>query len=121
MSLNISTLKVNDRVAIARRGSWSTHSEGIYIVKKVNKVRVILVRESDGYVREFSMRTGIEKGCDRYCSPFIETIADKVARDATTKAQRDLDAAWTQVEVAAKQKNLTALRERVAALEELLK
>ena len=117
MRLNISTLKVGDKVGIYRSGSWTIHSEGIYAVKKVNKVRIILGRESDGYEREFSARTGLEKGSERYRSASLETVQEQMDRKLGEQQKRAENAAWEQVETAAKRKDLAALRATVAALE----
>ena len=115
--LDLNTLKVNDRVAVARSGNWNVHSEGIYVVKKANKVRIILGRESDGYEREFSTKIGTEKGASRYRSPFIESVADKVARDKAEAEKHAERAAWELVGKMAKDCNLAGLKEAVAALE----
>jgi len=117
---DLSTLKVGDRVAIARFGSWLTSSQGAYLVKNVNKVRVVVARETDGYERTFSTRTGVEKGSERYHSAFIETIAEMEARAAADQKTRDFTAAWAAVEKAAGQKDYTALMASVISLETVL-
>ena len=120
MSLNISTLKVGDKVGIYRSGSWNVHSEGIYVVNKVNKVRIVLGRESDGYEREFSARTGIEKGSERYRSAGIESVQEQMDRKATQQRARDISAAWSLIEHAAKNSNLTDLLEKVEELKKVM-
>lgn len=117
---DLSTLKVGERIAIARFGSWSTSSQGAYLVKNVNKVRVVVARETDGYERTFSTRTGVEKGSERYHSAFIETIAEMEERAAADQKSREFIMAWAAVEEAAKKRNSVDLLFAVDNLKKLL-
>ena len=110
----LSELQIGQQVGVAYAGGWSVQSQGLYIVKDINKVRIVLVRESDGHQRTFSSRTGIEKGSDRYYSAFIESVAVQVERAKVNEHRRAVDKAWADVEQAAKQKNHAAV---TAALE----
>ena len=53
------------------------HPQGLYAVTKCNSNVVEIVRQSDGYARTFSNRTGYEKtggyNCLRYYSAIIVT------------------------------------------------
>lgn len=124
MAYNLNTAKVGDTVSVARYGSWNVMSQGTYLVVKADKVKVVLQRVSDGYERTFSVRTGLEKSklkssyVDR--NTFVETVAEMEAREARVNAERARKQAWNNVEAAAKNNNLEALREAVAALEALV-
>jgi hypothetical protein len=118
--LSLSTLKVGDEVAIARPGSWHTHSEGVYTVVKANKMVVVVQRKSDGYERTFSVKRGVEKGNEsRYHTPYLESVESMQKREAANALERDKRHAWKQAESAAQQKDLTSLKEIVAQLEAL--
>ena len=119
-TLNLNTLKEGDHVAVACHGNWNISSQGFYIVKKANKVRIIVARERDGYEREFSTRTGVEKGSERYRSAFIETVADQQSRTEANKYTQSVLAAWSLVEEAGKRKNFAALIATTNALKLLL-
>jgi len=108
MTVQIRTLKLNDEVSIVRYGSWSARSEGIYVVAKADKMKVVLKRKTDGYERTFSVKTNIEKGASRYHSSAVETIADMERREFNLKREQELRNAWKTLEAAASQKNLAA-------------
>ena len=78
-----STLAVGQSVAVSRFGSRFIHNEGVYTVAKVNKVKVILARDTDGYVRTFSVKTRKELGAlaYKYFEAFIESVSDLQARE----------------------------------------
>jgi hypothetical protein len=116
--MNLSTLNVGDRVSVAYNGSWSIRSQGIYIVTKINKVRITLQREGDGYERKFSVKTGAEIGSDRYRSAYIESIQDKENREAAALARGKERQAWENAELAATNKDISALRKALRELEE---
>ena len=119
--LDYSTLKVGDEVAIARSGSWSLFSEGVYAVVKVNKMKVFLQRKSDGYERVFSVKRRCEFGdSDRYRSAFLETVADHQAREEKRRQEQKVWAAWSTAEKAAQNKNISQLRQALANLELLV-
>ena len=108
--MNLSTLQVKDEVAIARSASWLIVPEGTYVVEKVNKVRVVLHRKTDGYVRAFSVRTGKELAHDSRSfassNTFIETVEEAAARQAIRDKERVIRNAWDELAAATKSKDL---------------
>ena len=119
--LDYTTLKVGDEVSIARTGSWSIHSDGIYKVVKINKIKVFVQRVSDGYERVFSVKRRCEAGAsDRYRSAYLESVETKRARDAQQQREREVRSAWAAVEQAGRDKNISKLRQAVADLELLI-
>ena len=119
--MNYTTLKTGDKVAVARSGSWSTHREGIYTVIKANKVKIVVQREHDGYLREFSVARRCEMGAtDRYRAAYLESVEVNAARDAHMSREREIRAAWRDIEQATAAKNMVALRAAMAHLETLM-
>lgn len=120
--LNIETLKVGDKVAVARPGNWTTASEGIYTVVKVNKVRIVVQREDDSYQREFSAKSGRElnKTYGVYMCPCLETVSEQTARNEYLQRQREINNAWSVLKKAAASENIQQVDEAVAALKKLL-
>ena len=62
-------LQKGSKVGVIKHGSWgNTSQQGVYTVTKCNGTVCEITRDSDGYVRSFSNRTGIEKNSysDRY-------------------------------------------------------
>lgn len=120
--LNYSTLKVGDKVAIARQGSWSIYSEGVYTVIKVDKVKVVVKRDDDGIERVFSVKRRCEmNAANSYQHRYLESVEDMQAQEAQYKKKNDISRAWKNIEIASKSKNLGDLRIAVANLEDLLK
>lgn len=121
MIMDYTTLKVCDLVAVARPGSWGIMNEGNYFVVKVNKMKVVVERASDGHRREFSVKRRCEaKSTDRYHAPYLELPETQAARIAQRNKEVAKRQAWSAVENAAMHKDIAALREAVAALEEML-
>lgn len=119
--LDYTTLKVGDQVAVARSGGWSIMNEGVYRVVKVNKVKVVVERVSDGYQREFSVKRRCEmKSNDHYRAGYLETVAAQEARIEAREREAAVRNAWRKVETAAAQRDLNTLRQSVAALEALV-
>ena len=115
--LDYSTLKVGDEVSVARTGSWDTRSEGVYVVVKANKMKVVVQRKGDGYERSFSVKRRCESGAsDRWRSAYLETVADKEQREARQQRERDVKYAWAAVEQAGRDKNVSQLREALHSL-----
>ena len=112
-----STLKVDDEVAVFHHGSWTTHSEGAYIVAKADKMKVVLKRKGDGYERTFSVKTRLEKGATKYHSPMIETIAEMQARNTELEKERNIRDAWTTLKEAVSQKNIAAAEAALAHIQ----
>jgi hypothetical protein len=123
MIMDYTTLKVGDRVAVAKPTSWSTTNQGVYVVDKVNKVKVIVKRASDGYLREFSVKKRREMGPfagDTYTAAYLETVAEQEARLEQRKREVALREAWGRVELAASRKNLAELKAMMAELEQMV-
>ena len=115
--LDYSTLKVGDEVSVARTGSWDTRSEGVYVVVKANKLKLIVQRKTDGYERVFSVKRRCEMGAeDRYRAAYLETVASKEQREARQQRERDVRSAWAAVEQAGRDKNVSQLREALHSL-----
>ena len=116
MDMQLSTLRVNDEVAVVRHGSWNTITQGVYVVAKVDKVKVVLKRKSDGYERIFSVKTGLEKGSSRYHSASIESVERMEARMKAQDKERRIRDAWKTLEAAASQKNFPAAEAALAEI-----
>jgi hypothetical protein len=122
MIMDYTTLQVGQEVAVAKRLGWSTQNQGVYVVNKVNKVKVTVCRKSDGYLRTFSVKKRCELGDfveDTYRAAFLETVAEQEARIAQHAREVEVRAAWREAERAAVQKNLVLLKQIVADLEEM--
>jgi hypothetical protein len=119
-----SELQVGQRVAVSRWGMWHATTQGVYIVAKANKLKVVLKRESDGYERTWSVKRNTEmpihKGGYVDDSTFIESIEAMNARAAKMQKERERADAWANAEKAAKDKNLPALRRALAGIELLV-
>ena len=118
MILDYSTLQVGQEVAVTRANNWSTSSEGIYKVVKVNKVKVVLERE-DGVQREFSVKTKKELGISYDSKSFIETLGDKLKRDAEQYKQQKLGSAWVNLQQAVLGKDFKKIKQSMTELENL--
>ena len=114
-----STIKVNDEVSVVRHGSWSARSEGVYVAAKVDKMKVVLKRKTDGYERIFSVKTQQEKGSNRYHTASIETIAEMEKREAAQAKDHAIRCGWKDLELAVSQKNLAAVGEALAHINSL--
>lgn len=118
--MDYATLKVGQEVAVGRTGSWRVMHEGIYVVSKADKLKVVLKRNSDGYERTFSVKRRCEKGCEGYyTSPFIESVDDYLKRQAKYDKERDMRDAWDKLEQAARNKSMDAVKEALGDLEML--
>lgn len=105
----LTTLNVGDNVSIAR----NDHSQGIYTVTKINKVRVEVARAHDGYIRKFSMKTGLETGSSLYHSAHIETVANAQQRDARQQAINEYNKKWSNIELCVKNRDIKVLKQLV--------
>lgn len=54
--------QIGEVVGILRNGAYNTSAEGKFTVARVTKMKVELRRMTDGYIREFSLKTGRELG-----------------------------------------------------------
>ena len=119
--LDYTTLKVGDEVGVARTGSWDVHSEGVYVVVKANKMKLVVQRKTDGYERVFSVKRRCEADAsDRYRAAYLESVADLQQREARKQREREVRSAWAAVEQAGRDKNMSKLRQAVADLELLV-
>jgi hypothetical protein len=113
-------LKVGQKVGIVKPGSRDYISQGFYEVTKVNKVLVEVTRVSDGHVRSFSNRTGLEKGSDYYRSAeivsveFVNTLLERQRRDAKRNELFD------NIRYAASNRNLSDIQTYVSELTALM-
>lgn len=127
MALDVKSLQVGQKVSIAR-ASWGvgTHyivSQGVYVVEKADRVKVVLRRESDGHKRVWSLKHNAEvvqaydgkKKIER--GTFIESIEDMVEREKKAALARDKKRMWSDIEQAAQNKDIVALRRALAELE----
>jgi bifunctional DNA-binding transcriptional regulator/antitoxin component of YhaV-PrlF toxin-antitoxin module len=123
MILDYTTLKAGDRVAVAKPSSWSIINQGVYVVEKVNKVKVVVRRLGDHYERTFSVKKRRELGDyagDTYTAAYLETVAEQEARLEQRKREVALREAWGRVELAASRKNLAELKAMMAELEQMV-
>lgn len=119
--LDYTTLKVGDQVAVAYPGGWSIMNQGVYRVVKANKMKVIVERITDGYLREFSVKRRCEMGAlDRFRAAYLETVAEQEARIERRQQEAAKRQAWSAVEQAARDKDFTALQKAMAVLESRL-
>jgi len=123
MPLQLNTLTVGQKVAIAHCSSFGTISnQGVYVVSKVNKLKVALTRESDGYERLFSIKRdaeirdyGVETSYDK--RSFIETVEEQNARKEALAKKTEISLIWKKASEAVESRNLTELKLLVAELE----
>ena len=119
MILDYNTLNIGQEVAVARSGNWSTSSQGVYKVIKLDKVKLVLERE-DGVQRSFSVKTKKELGVSYDSKSFVETLGDKLKRDAEQYRQQKLASAWVNLQQAAQGKDLNKIKQSLAELENLV-
>lgn len=114
-------LKVGDMVAVARHGSWNITNQGIYVVSKVNKVKVTVQRIGDNYERVFSVRKRRELNGfdDEYYSAFLETVEEQTARENQRRREVEVKNMWREAEGAATRRNLTQLKDLVEKLSQV--
>lgn len=94
--------------------------QGTYKVTKINGNVVELARESDGYVRTFSNRTGLEKSIttvSRYHSASIVTMREHNAVQDRLQKQKDRAALWSELREAVSFKDLKEIKRLTALLE----
>lgn len=118
--LNVNQIVVGDVVGIFRSGSLNLSTEGKYAVIKVDKVKVVIQRESDKYERTFSAKSGDEKGSSKYRSAWLVSEAEYDAEVASKKAKQDLCSAWQELEQAAHDKSITKVDAAMIVLRNLV-
>lgn len=121
MIKDYAALKVGDTVAVAKHGSWSICNQGIYVVTRVNKVKVTVQRVSDNHERVFSVRKRCELGkfADAYHNAFLETVEEQTARVELQRREVEIRNMWRAAEGAAAQRNLTQLKDLVTKLSQV--
>ena len=122
MIMDYTTLQVGQQVAVAKPSSWSITNQGVYIVIKVGKVKVVVRRLGDNYERTFSVKKRREMGefaGDTYTAAFLETVAEQEFRIAQRAREVEARATWREAEAAAASKNLVLLKQIVADLEQM--
>ena len=117
MSIQIADLTVGQEVGVVRSGSWDAITQGIYTVTKINKVRAVLARKSDGYVRNFSVKTDNELGNYSSRCVWVESIKDYTARGEKQSAERARNATWSNLKNAAQKQDLAAIKLFIQELE----
>ena len=117
-----SELQVGQRVAVGRYGNWRIMSQGVYVVAKANKMKVVLKREGDGYERTWSVKRNTETtGSYSDRNTFIETIESMEERNAKYQEEVRVSNLWKEAAHAAECKNLGGLKDLVAQLEAAVK
>ena len=110
-----------DKVGVVKTGGYYGHvsQQGLYTVTKCNGAVCEITRDSDGYVRTFSNRTGIEKNSysDRYNTAQLISLERYEALLEKRKAETLRANLWASVAEAANRKNLAVLRDLIGQLE----
>lgn len=116
-----STLNVGDQVAIAGYLGGTIGHQGLYKVAEKNKVRISFER-GDGLTRIFSTQTGNEKdytGKYTRANSFVESIADYEKRQQSQEKKDQYRTLWENLELAAKNRNIAAIKELIIKIEVL--
>lgn len=121
--MDYSTLTQGQTVGILYRGS----PQGLYTVKSINKMCVVLNRVGDGYERTFSVKTRVEKNSwsDRYTTAEIVSVEKHADVAAALDHHRKLNEAWADVGKLTAHRNvdkstLDGLKAAIQKVEELL-
>lgn len=110
-------LKRGEQVGIIRYGTWGDVSfQGTYIVTKCNMNVVEVKRESDGYVRSFSNRTGAEKNSGSRSADII-SVEKYNAMKAREDARMNVGIKWAEIKELASKKDLDQLKKAIEELE----
>lgn len=101
------------KVGVVKTGGYYGHisQQGIYSVRKCNGTVCEIVRDSDGYVRSFSNRTGIEKNSysDRYNTAQLIPMDRYEAITERRKEKERIDGLWSDAAQAVQRKDAFAL------------
>ena len=118
MIKNYAALKVGDVVAVARYRTWNISNQGIYVVVKVDKIKVVVQRVGDNYERSFSVRKRYELGVLAALrnDTFLEAVEDQTAREELRRRDTEIANMWRQAESAAAQRNFDKLKSMVDQL-----
>lgn len=109
-----------DKVGVIKHGSWgNTSQQGVYTVTKCNGTVCEIARDSDGYIRTFSNRTGIEKNSysDRYNTAQLISLDRYEALSDQRKHAAKIAGLWQDAGEAVSRKNTVALRTILEMLE----
>lgn len=120
--LDYRTLKVGDEVGVVSSSSgYGLRNIGVYVVAKIDKIKVVVRRASDGYEKVFSIKKGYQMGEDTsvFQRQWLEPVADFKARVARDEKAKSIRSAWMVVASCASQFKLEELKAAIAKLEEL--
>lgn len=109
--------KIGDQVGVILYGTWRDMLfQGTYIVTKCNMNVIEIKRESDGYVRTFSNRTGAEKNAGSRSDDIVS-----IEHYNTQKERQDtrtlINNKWNDVASIAQKKDLDQLKKAIEELE----
>lgn len=97
--------------------------QGLYAVSKCNSNVVEIVRQSDGYARTFSNRTGYEKTngyhYPRYYSAIIVTREQIDELEVAISKRKELNDAWDALSAYSRARDLSKAIEAVEELKRL--
>lgn len=113
-------LPKGSKVGVIKHGSWgNTSQQGVYTVTKCNGTVCEITRDSDGYVRSFSNRTGVEKNSysDRYNTAQLISLDRYEAITDQQKRAAEIAGLWQDAGEAVSRKNTVALRTILELLE----
>ena len=113
-------LQKGSKVGVIKHGSWGNVSQqGVYTVTKCNGAVCEITRDSDGYVRTFSNRTGVEKNSysDRYNTAQLISVDRYEALSDQRKHAAKIAGLWQDATEAVSRKNTVALRTILELLE----
>ena len=110
-----------EKVGVIKTGGYYGHvsQQGVYTVTKCNGTVCEITRDSDGYVRTFSNRTGVEKNSysDRYNTAQLISLDRYEAITDQQKHAAKIAGLWQDAGEAVSRKNTVALRTILELLE----
>ena len=113
-------LQKGSKVGVIKHGSWGHVSQqGVYTVTKCNGTVCEITRDSDGHVRTFSNRTGIEKNSYsvRHNTAQLISVDRYEALSDQRKHAAKIAGLWQDASEAVSRKNTAALRTILELLE----
>ena len=109
-----SSLVLGQQVAIGERHDFTSSWRGVYTVTRVNRMQVVLIRDSDAHQRVWSVKRNqvrpSQPGGYVNRNLFLDTVKRMQQDQAARQAIAQVDALWDQLSRAA------ALQDRSAAL-----
>lgn len=121
--LDYTKLVVGQQVAVGKMSRYNSYVwQGVYVVTKVDKMKVVLARVADGYERSFSVKTGVELNstATRYTTNSLFSVDDSKANEASKQAAAVQNGMWSDLKEAATRKDLFAVQTMLAKLEAVL-